>query len=86
MITLKISLIKSKSDKESFRMFKGLGFNVVEIEDLDETDNQIKKLLKEQYKTIVLKNEVAGFSEDIIKRYKNMQDINIIITSNKYKE
>lgn len=83
---MKISLIKSKSDKESFKIFKGLGFNVVEMEDLDETDKQINKLLEEQYKTIVLTNEVAGFSEDIIKKYKKMQDVSIIITPNKEKE
>lgn len=80
---MKISLIKSKTDKESFRMFKGLGFNVVEMEDLDETDKQIKKLVAEQYKTIILTNEVASFSEDIITKYKNTEDINIIITPNK---
>ena len=80
---MKISLIKAKTDLESFKIFKGLGFNVVEMEDLDQTDKQIEKLLKEHYKTIIITNEVAGFSGDIITKYKNAEDVNIIIASNR---
>ena len=83
---MKISLIKSKTDKGSFNFFKGLGFNVREIDDLEKTDSEIKKLIKEQYKTIILTNEVAGFSSDIITKYQNLHNVNIIITPNKEKE
>ena len=41
-----------------------------------------KKLVK-QYDTIVISNEVAGFSEDIIKKYKNNKNVKIVISFNK---
>ena len=41
---------------------------------------KMEDLVKNNYKTIVLSNEVAGFSEDIIKKYQNNKDINIIIS------
>ncbi len=82
---MKISLIRAKADKESFRMFEGLGFRVIEMEDLENTDRQIENLVKENYQTIILTNEIAGFSEDIIKKYKHDDDINIIIAPSKRK-
>jgi hypothetical protein len=33
--------------------------------------------------TIIITNEVASFSSDIIKKYNKKEDINIIITPNK---
>lgn len=80
---MKVSLIKSKKDRDSFRVFKGLGFDIYDLEDLDEVDNKILNLISEECNTIILTNEVAGFSEDIIKKYKNNKDINIIITRDK---
>ena len=66
-------------------MFEGLGFRVIEMEDLENTDRQIENLVKENYQTIILTNEIAGFSEDIIKKYKHDDDINIIIAPSKRK-
>ena len=77
MINLKISWIRYKDDKNSFRMFKNLGFDVLEVEDVDNTDNVIKDLIQNDYKTIVLSNEIAGFSGDIIKKYAKQDDINM---------
>lgn len=80
---MKISWIKYKEDKDSFVIPKKFGFNVYEIEELDATDNVIRNLIKEDYNTIILTNEVASFSEDIIKKYKNNKEINIIILAGK---
>lgn len=80
---MKISLIKSRNDKASFNVAKGLGMKVVELERNEEIDNKIKELVEEDYKNIVLTSEVAGFSEDIIKKYVNDKDINIYIAPNK---
>lgn len=80
---MKISLIKSKNDSNSFKMFKGLGFDVIELDDLEKTDIEIDKLVNEKYKTIILTNEVAGFSENIIKKYNKSDEINIIIAPSK---
>ena len=80
---MKISCIKSKNDKESFNMFKGFGFNVREISELEDTDKELKSLIENNYKTIILSNEVAGFSEDIIKEYSRDKNVNIIIAPSK---
>ena len=79
---MKISCIKYKDD-DSFKLFKNLGMDVYDIEDLDMVDNKLKELVDNDYKTIILSNEVASFSEDIITKYKKSDDIRIIITPNK---
>ncbi len=82
---MKVGWIKAKKDNKSFKIWKNLGLDVYEIEELDKVDNIISELIKEDYHTLVISNEVAGFSEDIIKLYKNMDNVNIIITpNNKY--
>ena len=74
-----VSWIKASNDDKSFKIFKGLGMDVYEIEDLEKTDDKIKELIEQKYNTIVISNEVASFSEDIIKKYSKMENINIII-------
>lgn len=58
--------------------------DVYEIDNLDQTDEKIKELVKNNYNTIVISNEVAAFSEDIIKKYNKSQNVNIIIAPSKY--
>lgn len=79
---MKISWIKYKED-DSFKVFKNLGMDVYDIDDFDMIDNKLKELVDNNYKTIVLSNQVASFSEDIIKKYKKSDDISIIIAPNK---
>ena len=74
-----ISWIKSSNDKKSFKVFKSLGMDVYEIDDLEKTDEKIKELVEQKYDTIVISNELAGFSSDIVKKYTKTDDINIII-------
>ena len=45
---MKISWIKAKDDNRSFRLFKGMGFDVNEIEDLEKTDDVIKQLIRKE--------------------------------------
>ena len=59
------------------------GMDVYDIENLEDTDIFLKKLIDKNYSTIVVSDEVASFSQDIIKKYKNKENINIIITSSK---
>lgn len=80
---MKISWLKLKEDENSFRIFKNIGFDVYDIEDAEDTDKKIDELVNKNYKTIVLSNELAGFSEDIIKKYNKSQNINIIIANSK---
>ena len=79
---MKISWIKYKED-DSFKLFKNLGMDVYDIDDFDMIDNKLKELVDNNYKTIVLSNQVASFSEDIIKKYQKSEDISIIIAPNK---
>lgn len=61
-------------------MFKGLGLDVFEVDNLDDTDKKIEELVNSNYSTIVISNELAGFSEDIIKKYNWAKNVNIVIT------
>lgn len=79
-----ISWLKSSNDNKSFKVFKGLGMDVYEIDDLEKTDEKIKELIEQKYNTIILSNEVASFSEDIIKKYNKTDDISIIIAPGKF--
>ena len=83
MIKMRISWLKAKDDEKSFKFQKNMGFDVYEIEDLEQTDSKIKELVDNKYSTIILSNEVAGFSSDIIKKYAKDDSINIIIARNK---
>lgn len=69
VIKMKVSWIKYEKDKESFRIPENLGFDVFKLKDLDETDNKLEKLINDNYNTIIISNEVAAFSEDLIKKY-----------------
>ena len=80
---MKVSWIKYEKDAKSFRMPEALGFDVFKLHDLEQTDQTIKKLIQNQYDTIIISNEVAGFSENIIKKYRRDKDIKIVISLDK---
>lgn len=80
---MKISWIKQENDNKNFIIAERLGMDVYKLKNPEEIDEKIKKLINEDYKTIILSNDVAGFSSDIITKYKNNNDINIIISSRK---
>lgn len=79
-LNMKISWIKYEKDNKDFRIAERLGMDVYRIKAPEEVDSKMKELINYDYKTIILSNEVAGFSEDIIKKYQNNKDINIIIS------
>ena len=60
-----------------------LGFDVFKLQDLEQTDKKIEELVKKQYDTIIVSNDVASFSENIIKKYSKNEEINIIISARK---
>ena len=80
---MNISFIKFKKDKKSFNFVKGFGAKVFELEDPENIDNLINQLTHEKYDTIIITNEVAGFSSDIIKKYKRKENVNIVIIPSK---
>lgn len=79
-LKMKISWIKQENDNKSFITAEKLGLNVCKLENPEDVDSVIKQLINDNYKTIILSNEMAGFSEDIIKKYQNDSKVNIIIT------
>ena len=80
---MKISWLKTKNDKDSFKVFESLGFNVYSLDEPEDTDEKIKELVNENYNTIILSNEIASFSKDIITKYNKRDDVSIIIASGK---
>ena len=83
---MRISWIKNQSDKKSFRLIQNFGAAVYELTDPEEIDKTIENLRKEEeYNTFIISNELAGFSENIIKKYKSDENISIIIAPNKTK-
>ena len=77
---MKFSYICSKNDNLNYNIFKAIGIKICRLDDLEKTDEVILKLLNEKYNTILLSNEVASFSEDLIKKYRKSDNIKIIIT------
>ena len=80
---MKVSWLKLKEDNNSFKLFKNIGLDVYDVEEPESVDKKIKQLVNMDYRTIVLSNELAGFSEDIIKNYNKSQNVNIIIPTSK---
>lgn len=80
---MKISLIKSDNDMGSFVIAQNLGMKVVKLKNNEDVDIEIQNLINSDYKNIILSNEVAGFSEDIIKKYKTDRNIKIYIAPSK---
>lgn len=76
---MKISWLRTKDDNESFRMLKNLGFEVYNLEDAENTDKKIEELVQNDYKIIILSNEIASFSSDIITKYSNQDEVSIVI-------
>lgn len=80
---MKISWIKYEKDDLSFKIPEKLGFDVLKLVEPEQADSKIKELINKRYDTIILTNEIAGFSEDIVKKYSKDRNINIIIARDK---
>ncbi len=80
---MKISWLRAKNDDNSFKVLKNLGFDVYNVEDEEKTDEVINNLVQNDYKIIVLSNEMASFSSDLITIYRNQDDISIVIAEGK---
>ena len=62
---MKVSFIKYKNDSKSYKMAKGLGMDVFEIDSPELIDKKIEELEKDEYTTIFIPNNLACFSEQI---------------------
>lgn len=78
---MKISLIKYDMEK-SFNRAEKWGMNVVKLhnlEELEKTDEIIEELICEDYNTILVTNQVAGYSQSMIDKYNKEDNVRIII-------
>ena len=75
---MKISFIKYEKE-EGYNFAQILGMNVEKIKEPEEVDKKIRELKQQEYTTIVISNELASFSEDIISKYKYDSSLNIVI-------
>ena len=76
---MSITWLKGCNDKKSFKVFESFGADVQKIDDLEKTDEKIRDLIRHNCNTIIMTNEVASFSESIIKKYGKRDDIKIVI-------
>ena len=80
VIYVKVSFIKFKDDKDRYKIAKTIGMDVFELDSPDDIDKQIEELEKQDYRTIFIPNNLASFSDDIVSKYKNSENLKIIIT------
>ena len=76
---MSISWLKASSDRKSFNIYERIGMEEYKKNELEKPDEKIRELVDKKYKNIVVSNEVASFSEDIIKKYNRIENVNIII-------
>ena len=81
---MKISFIKYEKEKD-FKIPQLFGMNIEEIKEPEQIDEKIEELKKQKYTTVIIPNELASFSENIINKYKYDNSLNIIIIPSKYK-
>lgn len=75
---MKISFIKYENE-EKFQIPKMFGMNIEEIKEPEQIDEKIEELKRQKYTTIIIPNELASFSENIINKYKYDNKLNIVI-------
>ena len=80
---MKISWVKYEQDKDSFKIPERLGFDVFKLNNPEETDNKLEDLINHRYNMIFVTNEIASFSENIIKKYNRDNNVSIIIARGK---
>ena len=83
VIKMKMSWIKYEKDEKSFNVPERLGFDVFKLEDPEKTDKKLEELINRRYDVIILTNEIASFSQNIVKKYNHSRDVSIIIARNK---
>lgn len=77
---MKISWLKLENDSKNFRIPANLGMAVFSVNNTENVDNKIDELIKSNYNTIIVSNDVAGLSEKINKEYLYSKNVNIVIS------
>lgn len=77
---MKIAMLKAKGDDNHFPILSAIGGKLIEVEDMEKTDDILRSLVEQQYTSIWLSNEVASFSQDIITKYETENGVHIFIS------
>lgn len=80
---MKISWLKLENDSKNFRIPENLGMAVFSVNNTENVDNKIDELIKSNYNTIIVSNDVAGLSEKINKEYLYNKNVNIVISKDR---
>ena len=80
---MKISWLKLENDTKNFRIPTNLGMDVFSVNNTENVDNKIDELIKSNYNTIIVSNDVAGLSEKINKEYLYNKNVNIVISKDR---
>lgn len=80
---MKLSWIKYEKDNHNFKLPEKLGLDVFKLNNPEQVDLKIDELIKNKYDAIILSNEIASFSNNIVKKYMKDKEIKIIIARNK---
>lgn len=78
---MKIAMVKAKNEKNHFPILSAIGGKLIELEDVEQTDQVLKELVKQDYTSIWLSNELACFSQDIVTKYQKENGVHIFISS-----
>lgn len=78
-----ISWLKLDNDNKNFRIPANLGMDVFSVNSTENVDNKIDELIRKNYNTIIVSNDVAGLSEKINKEYLYNKNVNIVISKDR---
>lgn len=71
--------MKYAGDTNHFKWPQMFGMDVIALENLEQVDETLQRLVEEGCQTIIVTDEVASFSEDMIKTYPYQKEVRIII-------
>ena len=80
---MRISWLKLDNDNKSFKIPTSFGMDVFSVNSTENVDNKIDELIRKNYNTIIVSNDVAGLSEKINKEYLNNKNVNIVISKDR---
>ena len=64
---MRISWLKLDNDNKSFKIPTSFGMDVFSVNSTENVDNKIDELIRKNYNTIIVSNDVAGLSKKLIK-------------------
>ena len=80
---MKIWWLKLDNDNKNFKIPTSFGMDVFSVNSTENVDNKIDELIRKNYNTIIVSNDVAGLSEKINKEYLYNKNVNIVISKDR---